>query len=79
MQRLVNEYRDEALCAVLPAAALQQLWEIVGVVEKTLQVVAVFVVFVGLCSMLVAITTSLAERRREMAILRSVGARPECA
>jgi len=76
VQRHVNEYRSEALTAVMPAAALQELWEIVGVVEKALLVVAVFVVLVGLCGMLVAIMTSLNERRREMAILRSVGARP---
>lgn len=35
-----------------------------------------FVVVVGLAGLLVAIMTSLNERRREMAILRSVGARP---
>jgi len=33
-------------------------------------------VVVGLAGMLVAIMTSLSERRREMAILRSMGARP---
>ncbi|MHC4352266.1 MAG: ABC transporter permease [Planctomycetota bacterium] len=76
VQRQVNEYRSEALTAAMPAAALQELWAIVGVVEKALLVVAVFVVLVGLCGMLVAIMTSLNERRREMAILRSVGARP---
>src|SRR5690606_17830926 len=44
--------------------------------EKALFVVSLFVVFTGLIGMLTAILTSLAERRREMAILRSVGARP---
>jgi putative ABC transport system permease protein len=34
------------------------------------------VVVVGLAGMLVALLTSLGERRREMAVLRSVGARP---
>ncbi len=76
VQRLVNEYGEEPLSAVLPALALQQLWEIVGVVEKVLLVVSAFVVLVGLTVMLVAILTSLDNRRREMAILRSVGARP---
>ena len=38
--------------------------------------VSVLVVVVGLAGMLVALLTSLSERRREMAILRSVGARP---
>ena len=45
-------------------------------VEKALLAVSAFVVLVGLCGMLVAIMTSLNERRREMAILRAVGARP---
>jgi putative ABC transport system permease protein len=39
-------------------------------------VVSLFVVLTGLIGMLTAILTSLNERRREMAILRSVGARP---
>lgn len=76
IQRMVNEYKGEPLTAVLPAVALQELWEIVGVVEKTLLAVSGFVVLVGLSGMLVAIMTSLNERRREMAILRSMGARP---
>jgi len=76
VQRMINEYQNEPLTAVLPAVALQQLWNITGVVEKTLLAVSAFVVLVGLSGMLVAIMTSLNERRREMAILRSVGARP---
>jgi putative ABC transport system permease protein len=76
VQRMVNEYEKEPLSAVLPAVALTQLWDIIGVVEKTLLAVSAFVVLVGLCGMLVAIMTSLNERRREMAILRAVGARP---
>jgi len=76
VQRMVNEYKGEPLSAIMPAAALQELWGIVGVVEKALLAVSGFVVLVGLSGMLVAIMTSLNERRREMAILRSVGARP---
>ena len=76
VQRMINEYKNEPLTAVLPAVALQQLWDMIGVVEKTLLAVSAFVVLVGLSGMLVAIMTSLNERRREMAILRSVGARP---
>ncbi len=76
VQRMVNEYEGEALSAVMPAAALQQLWEIVGVVENTLLVVSAMVVLVGLTGMMVALMTSINERRREMAILRAVGARP---
>ena len=44
--------------------------------ERALLVVSGFVVVVGLAGMLTALLTSLEERRREMAILRSLGARP---
>jgi putative ABC transport system permease protein len=76
MQRAINEYRQEPLLAVLPGVALSQLWDLVGVADTALSIVAVFVVLAGLMGMLTAILTSLNERRREMAILRSVGARP---
>jgi putative ABC transport system permease protein len=76
VQRMINEYKPEALSAVMPGLALQELWEIVSVVEKVLLAISGFVIAVGLCGMLVALMASLNERRREMAILRSVGARP---
>ncbi len=76
MQRFINEYPEEPLLAVLPGVALQELWDLVGVAEGGLLVVSGFVVLVGLFGMLAALLTSLNERRREMAILRSVGARP---
>ena len=75
-QRKVNKYRQEAMTAILPGVALQELWQLVGTAEKALLVVSVMVVLAGLMGMLTTILTSLNERRREMAILRSVGARP---
>ena len=76
VQRFVNAYPQEPLLAILPGAALQELWDLIGVAEKALLAVSGFVVVVGLSGMLIALMTSLNERRREMAILRSVGARP---
>ncbi|WP_439859889.1 ABC transporter permease [Pseudomonas sp. MBLB4136] len=76
LQREINEYRGEPLLAILPGVALQELWSLMGTAEQALFVVSLFVVLTGLIGMLTAILTSLNERRREMAILRSVGARP---
>ena len=76
VQRFVNEYPGEPLTAILPGSTLEEVWDIVGAAEKTLLAVSALVVVVGLAGMLVALLTSLSERRREMAILRSVGARP---
>jgi putative ABC transport system permease protein len=76
VQRFVNEYPEEPLSAILPGVALSQLWNLISIAENALLIVSVFVVVVGLFGMLTALLTSLNERRREMAILRSVGARP---
>ena len=75
-QRFINEYPGEPMTAILPGVTLQEVWEVVGTAEKTLFVVSTLVVVVGLAGMLVALLTSLSERRREMAVLRSTGARP---
>jgi len=76
LQRDINEFRGEPMLAILPGVALQELWSLMGTAEKALFVISLFVVLTGLIGMLTAILTSLNERRREMAILRSVGARP---
>jgi putative ABC transport system permease protein len=77
MQRAINEFREEPLLAIIPGVALQQLWSLVGVADQALMLIAAFVVLAGLLGMLTSILTSLNERRREMAILRSVGAPPK--
>ncbi|TVQ40998.1 MAG: ABC transporter permease [Wenzhouxiangella sp.] len=76
LQRRVNDYRAEALTAVMPGITLQELWRITGLAEQILRVVAGLVVLAGLLGMLTVLLTTLNERRREMAILRANGARP---
>jgi len=75
LQRDLNTYRQEPLQAVIPGVALSQLWNIISVVERALAIISAFVVIVGLIGILTSILTTLNERRREMAILRSVGAK----
>lgn len=76
LQRFVNEYPEEPLSAIIPGVALQSLWDLVGVVEIAMLAISGCVVLGGLLGMLTTLLTSLNERRREMAILRSLGARP---
>ena len=76
LQRAINEYAQEPLSAIMPGAALQELWGLVGTAETALSVVSAMVVATALLGMVTMILTTLNERRREMAILRSVGARP---
>ncbi|MGM8936570.1 ABC transporter permease [Pseudomonas neustonica] len=76
VQRQVNQFSGEPLLAIMPGVALQELWSLLSVAEKALLLVSACVVLTGLVGMLSAILGSLNERRREMAILRSVGAKP---
>ncbi len=75
LQRDLNTYAAEPLQAVIPGVALSQLWNVVSVVERALAIVSAFVIAVGLIGILTSILTTLNERRREMAILRAMGAR----
>ncbi|MCG8378281.1 MAG: ABC transporter permease [Proteobacteria bacterium] len=76
LQRYINEYRKEPLMAVLPGVALVELWQIVSVIENLLLIISAMVVVAGLTGMLTTLIAGLNERRREIAILRSLGAQP---
>ncbi len=76
LQRAINDYTEEPLSAILPGAALQELWGLIGTAETALGAVSIMVVVTALLGMVTMVLATLNERRREMAILRSVGARP---
>ncbi len=76
LQREISTNEDEPLTAVIPGVALAEMWRGIGYAEDGLRVISGFVVLVGLLGMLVSIYTSLEARRREMAILRALGAGP---
>jgi len=75
-QRTVNEYRAEPLSAVLPGLALQEMWALVGTAETALLGVSAMVVVTSMLGLSAMILSTLNERRREIAILRSLGASP---
>jgi len=76
MQRDVAKFSDEPLMAVLPGVALDQLWQLMEYGERALWLVAALALMIGLTGQIAVVLASLNERRRELAILRSVGARP---
>lgn len=76
MQRFVNDFRAEPLLAVLPGVALDELWQAVGMVERVLLAVSALVVLVGLAGLAATLLAGLDQRRRELAILRALGAGP---
>lgn len=76
LQRHINEYRAEPLSAVLPGVALQELWSLVATAEVALLAVSGMVVATAILGMVTMVLATLNERRRELAILRAVGAGP---
>lgn len=76
VQRWVAQYEAEPLLAVLPGVALDELWQVVGAGERALQAMTALVAAVSLASLVAVVLAGLGERRRELAVLRAVGAAP---
>lgn len=76
LQREMNSDLREPLTAILPAVALTELWHTIGYAEDGARIITGAVLLVGLLGMIVSLYSTLEERRREMAILRSLGAGP---
>jgi putative ABC transport system permease protein len=76
VQRFVNTYEPEALMGVMPGVALAELWSVLGVAENALFVVSSLVALVSVLSLMAVVQAGLSERRRELAVLRAVGAGP---
>lgn len=75
-QRRINEMAAEPLMAILPGVALDELWEVVALGERSLALMSGLVAVVSLAGLVGVILAGLNERRRELAILRAVGASP---
>jgi putative ABC transport system permease protein len=76
VQRFVADYAGEPLLAVMPAVALDELWQAVGLGERALLAISGLVALVSLASLVAVVLAGLNERRRELAVLRAVGAGP---
>lgn len=76
LQRSVARFSGEPLMAVLPGVALDELWQAVGLSERVLLLMSALVAAVSLAGLVAVVVTGLEQRRRELAVLRSVGARP---
>ena len=76
VQRWVANHRLEPLTAVMPALTLDEIWSVVGQGEQVLLLVTAMVSMVSLIGLVAVILAGLSARRRELAILRALGAGP---
>jgi putative ABC transport system permease protein len=75
-QRFINTFTAEPLMAILPGVALDELWDVIGAGEKALLLMSALVAVVSLAGLVSVVMAGLNERRRELAVLRAVGASP---
>jgi putative ABC transport system permease protein len=76
VQRAVADFEAEPLMAVLPGVALDEMWQVVDVGERALLALSAMVAVVSLAGLIAVVLAGLNERRRELAVLRAVGAAP---
>lgn len=76
MQRSVSSFQAEPLMAILPGVALDELWNTLATGEQVLELMVWIVAMVSLLGLVAAISAALEQRRRELAVLRSLGAGP---
>ncbi len=74
LQRKIAAFKDEPLQAVLPGVVLDQLWQSLDFGERLLRGLSWLILALGLSGLLAVMLAGLGERRRELAILRAVGA-----
>jgi putative ABC transport system permease protein len=76
VRRKIESLERGQLMAVMPGVALDELWQIVKVVENTLLLVGMLVAVSAMFSVAAVLLVAMAGRRKELAILRAMGAAP---
>ncbi len=76
VQRQIADYHQEALLAVIPGVTLARIWQVIGFADRGFMVINVLIIVLVLLSMVAMTALSADNRRREMAILRALGASP---
>ncbi len=76
VQREINTYAPEALSAILPGVTLSQLWQISRGIERALTWMVGLIMLTSLLGLSAVMLATLRERAYELAVLRTLGARP---
>ena len=77
LRRQINDNKYEGINAqaILPMFEIKQLFDIIGNINSILMVISYLVIFTGAISILVSIYNSINERKRDIAVMRSLGAK----
>lgn len=75
-RRGIERLPQDSLMAVLPGVALDDLWQVVKLAENALLAIGVLVAVSGMLSVAAVLMVGLSARRKELAVLRALGATP---
>lgn len=75
-QRMINEFQQEPLIAILPGITLSELWQMIGMLENTLRLISALVLLAALLGLSAMLLASIRERSHEIHLLRVIGAPP---
>lgn len=76
VQRRITNWDSEPLMAVIPGVALSRLWNSIGTIDSAFFIITILVIIIAFIGLLLALLISLNQRKRELAILRTMGAQP---
>ncbi len=76
LQRKINSFKNEAIQAIIPGMTINQLWQIVSITEKIMLIISGMVIVTALIGMTAILYSTLNDRKKEIALLRIVGAPP---
>jgi putative ABC transport system permease protein len=76
VRRKIESMSRDPLMAVLPGVALDELWQVVKVVENSLVLIGFMVAISAMLSVAAVLLVAMSGRRKELAILRAMGAAP---
>jgi putative ABC transport system permease protein len=76
LQRSLNTWDGEPLLAIMPGMTMAELWKNLSMFETALSVISMAVVVSGILGLFVSMFILNHQRRREMMVLRAVGAGP---
>lgn len=74
LQREINEFSEEPLTALIPGVVLAELWKNLSYFENLIQWISWIVAAFSLVTLLLMMLSSLENRRREMTLMRTLGA-----
>ena len=76
IQQRINNWSKEPLMAIIPGVSLSRLWSIISTVDSAFLIITILVTIIAFIGLLLSLFMSLQQRKRELAILRIMGAHP---